>query len=475
MVFATTLGIEALDVFKGMGSSNHDVLSVRHAYSDVVPSEDLSIRVAADPTNGANMEPEKTTYAAWIGLDWGSDSHALCLQLADSGVIERCTLEQKPEALHSWFSNLSARFGGQKVAIAIEQTRGAVIHFLLGLDCVHVFRIHPRSLKNYRQALHPSGAKDDPSDAELLLQFMILHQSKIKAWVPDEPRVRLLLRLTEFRRKLVGKRVRLTNELTQLLKEYFPAALDCAGHLDKLMACDFLSQWPTLESLQMSQPETIRKFYQEHGSRRSNVIENRLKQIQSALPLTTDVPVIEPSVLLLKSIISQLHSVIHAVAQFDKRIKEVFQRHPDAYIFSSFPGAGAALAPRLLAVMGSDRSRFRSSLEIAEYSGIAPVTERSGKATRVHRRFASSQFVKQSFHEFAAQSILFCDWARCYYDHKRNEGKYHHAAIRALAYRWIRIIFSCWKNRLPYEEAIYVKSLQERKPAWLESSPDIIS
>jgi transposase len=410
---------------------------------------------------------EKNSYAAWIGLDWGNYHHALCLQSADSNIIERCVLEQKPEVLHGWFRSLLTRFGGENVAIAIEQSRGAVIHFLLGFDSVHIFRIHPKSLKDYRQALYPSGAKDDPTDAELLLQFMMLHQHRMKPWIPEEPNIRLLLRLVEFRRKMVGRRVRLTNELTQLLKEYFPAALDCAGDLGKTMACDFLLKWPTLETLQKSQPDTIRKFYQEHGSRRRSVLEERLNQIRSALPLTTDAPVIEPSVFLAKSLTPQLKSVIEAVVQFDERIKQVFQKHPDALIFSSFPGAGPALAPRLLAVMGSDRSRFSSSLDLAEYSGIAPVTERSGKAKWVHRRFASSQFVKQSFHEFAAQSVRYCDWARGYYNHKRNEGKYHHAAIRALAYRWIRIIYRCWKDRTPYDETIYVNSLRQKNPVWL--------
>jgi transposase len=417
------------------------------------------------------METENIDYAAWIGLDWGSQKHAICLKPADSGTVERYTVEQKPEALHSWFMNLIARFGSRKLAIAIEQTRGAVIHFLLGLASVHIFTIHPKSLKNYRDAIHPSGAKDDPSDANLLLQFLTLHQHRLKPWIPDKPEVRLLLRLVEFRRKMVGKRVRLTNELMQLLKEYFPAALDCAGDLDKVMACDFLSKWPTLEKLQKSHPETIRKFYQEHGSRSRSVIEGRLKQIRSALPLTTDAPVIEPSVALVKSIAPQLRSVIDAIAQFDQRIKEVFEKHPDAEIFSSFPGAGAALAPRLLAAMGSDRSRFGSSLEVAEYAGIAPVTERSGKKIWVHRRFACARFVKQSFHEFAAESILFCDWARCYYDQKKKEGKSHHSAIRALAYRWIRIIYRCWKDRIPYEEGKYMKALRQRKPHWLQSSP----
>jgi hypothetical protein len=252
------------------------------------------------------METENIDYAAWIGLDWGSEKHAICLKPADSIAVGHYTLEQKPETLHSWFMNLIARFDGRNLALAIEQTRGAVIHFLLGLASVHIFTINPKSLKNYRDAIHPSGAKDDPSDAKLLLQFLTLHQHSLKPWIPDKPEVRLLLRLVEFRRKMVGKRVRLTNELMQLLKEYFPAALDCAGDLDKVMACDFLTKWPTLEKLKKSHPETIRKFYQEHGSRRRNVIENRLNQIRSALPLTTDTPVIEPSVVLVQSLAPQL-------------------------------------------------------------------------------------------------------------------------------------------------------------------------
>lgn len=413
------------------------------------------------------MEPERVDYAAWIGLDWGSYKHALCLQPADSSSVERYTLEQKPEALHRWFMNLLARFRERKVAVAIEQTRGAVINFLLGFDFVHIFRIHPKSLKNYRDALHPSGAKDDPTDAELLLQFVTLHQDKIKPWVPDRPEIRLLLRLVEFRRKIVGKRVRLSNELTQLLKEYFPGALDWAGELDAVMSCDFLSKWPTLEKLQKSKPEAVRKFYQEHGCRRGNVIDERLKQIHLALPLTTDKPVIQTSVLVVKTTTPQLRSLIVAIAHFDRRIKKAFQTHPDAEIFSSLPGAGSVMAPRLLVAMGSDRSRFNSSAEVAEYSGIAPVTERSGKAKWVHRRFACSQFVKQSFHEFAGQSIMHCDWARAYYDQKKAEGKRHHVAIRALAYRWIRIIYRCWKDRVPYNEQTYMESLRRKRPSWL--------
>jgi transposase len=417
------------------------------------------------------MEPDKVDYAAWIGIDWGSEQHAVCLQAADSSRLEHSTLEQKPESLHPWFLNLLARFGGRKVAVAIEQSKGAVVNFLLGLDFVHIFRVHPTSLKNYRKALYPSGAKDDPTDAELVVQFARLHQDKIRPWVPDEVDSRLLLRLVECRRKTVNKRVRLTNELTQLLKEYFPQALQWAGELDRVMACDFLLKWPTLQKLQKSKPDAVRQFYKDHGCRNHELIDSRIEEIRSAPPLTTDKAIVEPSVMMTKTIVLQLRTLMEAVAGFDERIKAVYQKLPDAEIFSSFPGAGPVLGPRLQAAMGADRNRFDDSGEVAEYSGIAPVTESSGKKKWVHRRLACSRFVKQSFHEFAGQSIVYCAWARAFYESKKAGGMQHHAALRALAYKWIRIIFRCWKDHAQYSEQKHMASLKRRHPAWLAFLP----
>jgi transposase IS116/IS110/IS902 family protein len=94
--------------------------------------------------------------------------------------------------------------------------------------------------------------------------------------------------------------------------------------------------------------------------------------------------------------------------------------------------------------------------------GSAPVTERSGKTVWVHHRVACPKFVKQTFHEFADQSIRFSRWARAYYDQQRARGNTHHAALRALAYKWIRILFRCWKEHRPYDEARYIAALRRR-------------
>ena len=88
------------------------------------------------------------------------------------------------------------------------------------------------------------------------------------------------------------------------------------------------------------------------------------------------------------------------------------------------------------------------------------MTERSGKALWIHHRLACPKFVKQTFHEFADQSIRFSQWARAYYDQQRGRGNDHHAALRSLAYKWIRILFRCWKDGQPYNEATYMDALR---------------
>ncbi len=409
-----------------------------------------------------DLDTSTVDYAAFIGLDWGSEKHSIALQAAGSNKIESYELKQSPEDLHSWLIRLRDKFDGRPVAVAIEQTKGAVIHALMSYDFVHVFRINPKSMADYRKAFSPGGAKDDPADAEYLLEWVTLHRDRIKPWVPDDPQTRALQRLVEFRRAVVNQRTTFTNQLTQLLKDYFPQALDWAGEIDSVMACDFLSKWPTLEKVKKTKPDTIRTFYRQHGSRSNELIAERLKAICTAQALTEDATVIETSVSMVQTIMRVLRPTMESIDRLDEEIKTRFHAHPDRAIFDSFPGAGSALAPRLLAAMGSDRSRFESASEVQQYSGIAPVTDRSGKHMWIHRRFACPKFTRQTFHEFAGQSIRWSSWARGHYDMQRDRGKGHHAAIRSLAYKWIRIIYRCWKDRVMYNEEMHIQSLRKK-------------
>jgi hypothetical protein len=45
--------------------------------------------------------------------------------------------------------------------------------------------------------------------------------------------------------------------------------------------------------------------------------------------------------------------------------------------------------------------------------------------------------------------------------------------IRALAFKWIRILFRCWKERTPYTEAIYQRALDARRPQTQLAAPAV--
>jgi len=105
---------------------------------------------------------------------------------------------------------------------------------------------------------------------------------------------------------------------------------------------------------------------------------------------------------------------------------------------------------------------YASAEEVQKYSGIAPVTERSGKKQWVHFRWACPKFLRQSFHEWAGHSIAQSVWARAHYQQQRQRGKHHHAVVRALAFKWIRIVFRCWQDRVAYDETRYLRTLATR-------------
>ncbi len=403
-------------------------------------------------------------FAALIGLDWASQQHALCLYDCATGKRESSTLEHAPEAIAQWAHGLEQRFGGRKIALCLEQAKGALINALLEYSFLVLYPINPATAARYRQAFKTSRAKDDPSDAQVCLELLLHHREKLTPSLVNDGATRELSRLLEARRSLIDLRTLLTNMLRDALKSYYPQALELAGQdLFAPLGCQFLLKWPSLGQLQKARTESVRKFYYAHNCRRMEVIEKRLHSIASMIPLCRDPALIEPAIVQVKMLARQLLQLGIALKEYDSRIEQLFTQHKDASIWESFPGAGPTLAPRLCCAFGSERSRYQSALAIQQYSGIAPVIERSGKNQHwVHRRWGRPHFVHQSFFEYASQSVLHCSWAKVFIQDQIARGKAYPTAVRALAFKWQRIMFVCWRDRLPYNETIYLNSLKRR-------------
>jgi transposase len=409
-------------------------------------------------------------FAAYVAIDWADRKHAWALQIDGSTKIEHGELTHTPEAVQAWAAGLQERFPRGMIAVGLEQKRGALVAMLTQYAHLVIFPIEPQTSARYRRAFFPSGAKSDAGDAVLLLELLTRHRSRFSRLPLDTALTRQLQFLTADRRKFVDQRTAFSNQLTAQLKLIFPQALTWFGAAHSPLMMAFLSQWPTLAALQAAKRGSVTRFCKEHG-----IAKVTPELIRQAVPATKDPALLESAKLAMQTLVAQLVTLAGSISAYDSLIETLTKQHPDRAIFASFPGVGRVLVPRLIAALGTDRQRFRSAEALQCYSGIAPVQEASGKQCWVHRRWTGPIFVQQTMFEMAHHSLRFCGWAKAYYDALRERGKGHHAAVRALAFKWLRILFRCWQNRQPYDDAHYVKSLvtQQRhvptpsSPAWI--------
>jgi transposase len=400
-------------------------------------------------------------FTAFIGIDWADAKHDVCLQPADGKRREFEQIAHRVDRIEQWACSMHRRFGGP-IAVALELSKGPIVYALQKYDFFVLFPINPSTLAKYREAFKPSPAKDDPADAELALDLLLHHRDKFKPLKPQSAAMRMLLYLVEQRRRLVGDKTRFTNRLGNALKQYFPQALDWFEQRDTPLFCDFLTRWPTLAQVKHARKATLETFFQAHNVRFAKVIEARIESIKAATPLTQDVAVITAHRLQAQALVDQLRVTLQAIERFDTEIAAIAPTLPDYALFSALPGAGPSLTPRLLAAFGEQRERFDGADELQKYSGIAPVTERSGNSCWVHWRWQCPTFLRQTFVEWAAQTINKSFWAGAYYRQQRAKGSSHQAAVRGLAFKWIRILYRCWQTHTPYDESTYLNALKRR-------------
>ncbi len=403
------------------------------------------------------MSKEPRTWNVAIGIDWADKKHDYALEDGTLGEFSNT-----PEGISDFITRIRAKYQGKRIAICLEQTHGSLIYALLECDDLVLFPINPGQLANFRKALHPGGKSDDQCDATLLMTILKLHGSQLRPWRPDTPEVRAIAALVACRRRFVDERTKMTLKLQAALKKYYPQALQMTHDYKSKLFLTLLTKWPSLQKLKRQKPEYLAAFFRSHGCRNAETIEARIHAVRNATPLVTDPGIIEPQSLLVVHLVKLIQQLNRTVEDYDCQIEKRAATIPDTSLFNAIRGVGKQLAPRLVAAFGTDRDRYQNAAELQALSGAAPVTKRSGKKHHVSRRYACPTFLRQTFHEFADQMRKYSTWSKAYYQAMRSKGKTHHVAVRALAFKWIRILFAVWKTNSPYDEQKYIRQLAKR-------------
>lgn len=404
------------------------------------------------------MNLDNASWELLVSIDRSDRSAAVCY-LQNDGNYEEEVISLEPEAMEAWWERLRAT--GLRLAVAFEQPAPNLLAFFVRHQPVVIYALNPSATYSYRRSHRVSRSRTDGSDAYHQALFVEHRSKNLPVWTPPAESIAVLERLNIGRRKCVEQRIVLTNRLQAALKRYFPQALELLHEdLWRPINLEFLRKWPCPTKLRFVPRSRLRAFYTKHGSRSEARWEKRANLIDRLVPLA---PASEADLLDVATILDQIEVLNEAVLKYEDAIRKIFEKEgAKAEQVAALPGAGPALAPRLYVALAKYAPQCPTAQDLAAAVGVAPVTDQSGKMKRVYRRLQCDNHTRQSFIEWAKEAWKHSTWAHAFVRHRQEKHQPYNAIIRALAYKWIRILWKCWHEGFAYDENRYIERLRSK-------------
>jgi transposase len=388
----------------------------------------------------------------FTGIDWAAETHAVCVMNAAGKIMSGFTIEHSADGIAALARRL-ARFGDPgDMPVAIERPDGRLVDLLL--EAGHpVVPVKPNAIKTWRDGEVLSGAKSDAGDAAVIAEYLRLRAHKLRVTAPYSDETRALRTVVRSRGDLVGMRVAATNQLSALLDAHWPGARAVFADVESPVSLEFLTRYPTPAAAAHLGEKRMTAFCAKHGySGRRTAAEllTRLRHAPAGATGEALTEALRDAVLAAVGVLTALNA---SVKNLDRSIAAHLGEHPDGAIFTSLPRSGQVNAAQVLAEWGDTRQAYEHPDAVAALAGVTPVTKQSGKHRSVHFRWACNKRFRVAITTFADNSRRASPWAAKIYNDARASGKDHPHAVRILARAWIRVIWRCWLDGVPYDPA----------------------
>ena len=395
----------------------------------------------------------------FVGVDWADEFHQVWVSDAEGKKVAEMKVEQSPKGMGEFGRWLHERQVEQiELWAAIEKPQGRIVDFLLDHGVV-VYPVNPKALDRVRDRFRMSQSKSDSFDAYVLADFVRTDHAHLRALEPNSAQAQEFKMLTRDHHRLGRHKTRLINQIVVTLKEYYPRPLEVFSDLESKIALDFLTQYPTPRALSdLTRRKWNRFAKREHhlGEARCKELWEKLNQPQLGIPEH----VVRAKAQLLLVLVAQLKALAQAVESYSEEIQRFFASMPAAKLAQTLPGGkSGTIVPMLWAELGDVKSRWKSFRHLQAEAGGVPVTQSSGKSHVVLFRYACNKLMRYASYWLSFNSLNRCEWANKYYRDQRAKGHHHPQALRALAAKWLKIIFIMWRDDKPYDENYHLANI----------------
>lgn len=425
-----------------------------------MPYEGRCIR-SRPPRNLAQARRRQTPMKPWnqlthfAALDWADDHHDLVVVDVQGQTTLQLTFshnapgwQQAQQALAQW----------PDLPVAIETSAGSAVDQLLQRGFT-VYPVMPKAAARYRERKRPTGSKDDRHDAWSLAEALRTDGQHWRPLSPLDPLTAELRALCRDEVGLIEERTALVNQLLAALKEYYPAALQAFDDWTAPYTWAFVLAFPTPQALVQAGKRRWEKFLHTHKLWRPKTADKRLEIFASATAFAGSPALTAAKAMLAQSLARLLQTLEQQLSLYRTRIEQLFAQHPDHDLFGSLPGAGAKLAPRLLAELSA--SDWELLEQVQARAGTAPVNYQSGQIKRTKVRRACTLPLRATLHLWADLSRHYSAWAAAYYQAHREKGQSHACALRCLAHRWLKIIGAMCRTHTAYDADQHLREVQK--------------
>jgi transposase len=395
-------------------------------------------------------------FAWFVGIDWGSVEHAVCLMDGTGRVHGARRVAHTATAIHHAVQGIR-----DTIAIGLETPHGALVDTLLEAGFA-VFAINPKQLARFRDRFTAAGAKDDPRDAQVAADALRTDRRAFRPVRSDAPAVIRLRELCRILEDLQSDETRLANRLREQLYRVNAPWLDLCPAADEAWLWTLLAETPDPAQWAHLPRRRLAPVLRAHRIRRLTV-----EAILAALrhpSLHVAAGVSDAVATRLAAVLPQLQLVhrqrLEAQRTLDRLLVEMAttapvegepSEHRDVEILLSLPGAGRMVTATMLTEAAGPLA-LRDYATLRAYGGTAPVSKRSGTRLRtVHMRYACNTRLRNALYHWARTSLQTDPAARRYYDHLRARGHHHARALRSVADRWLRILTAMLRRRTLYE------------------------
>ena len=388
----------------------------------------------------------------FTGIDWAAETHAVCVMDAAGKIVTEFTIEHSADGIATLIRRL-ARYGDPgDMPVAIERPDGRLVDLLL--EAGHpVVPVKPNAIKAWRDGEVLSGAKSDAGDAAVIAEYLRLRAHRLTVAAPYSDETRALRAVVRARGNLVEMRVAATNQLSALLDAHWPGARAIFADVESPISLEFLTRYPTPAAAAHLGEKRMAAFLVKHGycgRRTAAELLARLRAAPAGTSRESLTEALRDAVLAAAGVLQALNA---SVKNLDRSVAAHLGEHPDGKIFTSLPRSGQVNAAQVLAEWGDCREAYAAPDSVAALAGVTPVTNQSGKHRSVHFRWACNKRFRAAITTFADNSRHASPWAAKIYDDARASGKDHPHSTRILARAWIRVIYRCWLDGIPYDPA----------------------